>query len=77
MPITPKNSRVSNTAVPLLRLPAIFALAMFGLGGSLFLAYTTSEYKFNDQVTGVVGYGFAQRAPFYCCERCVGGRKDL
>ena len=46
MSIAPKHCRVSVPAVPSLPLPAILAFAVVGLGGALFLAYssfTTTE----------------------------------
>jgi hypothetical protein len=45
MPAAPEHSRLT---IPRLPLPAILGFALFGLGGSLFLAYTTFSH---DEIT--------------------------
>jgi hypothetical protein len=44
MPAAPEHSRPARLAIPRLSLSAILGFASFGLGGSLFLAYTTFSH---------------------------------
>ena len=44
MPVAPEHLRPARLAIPRLPLSAIFGFALFGLGGSLFLAYTTFSH---------------------------------
>lgn len=44
MPVVPEHSRPARLAIPRLSLSAILGFALFGLGGSLFLAYTTFSH---------------------------------
>jgi hypothetical protein len=44
MPVAPEHLRTARLAIPRLSLSAILGFALFGLGGSLFLAYTTFSH---------------------------------
>jgi hypothetical protein len=44
MPVAPEHLRTARLALPRLPLPAILGFALFGVGGSLFLAYTTFSH---------------------------------
>jgi hypothetical protein len=44
MPVTPEHLRAARLAIPRLPLSAILGFGLFGLGGSLFLAYTTFSH---------------------------------
>ena len=44
MPVAPEHLRTARLALPRLSLPAILGFALFGVGGSLFLAYTTFSH---------------------------------
>jgi hypothetical protein len=44
MPVAPEHSRTARFVVPRLPLPAILGFAIFGLGGSVFLAYSTFSH---------------------------------
>jgi hypothetical protein len=41
MPVAPEHLRTARLAIPRLSLSAIFGFTLFGVGGSVFLAYTT------------------------------------
>jgi hypothetical protein len=49
MPVAPEHLRTARLAVPRLPLPAILGFALFGIGGSLFLAYTTFSHGVTKQ----------------------------
>jgi hypothetical protein len=44
MPVAPEHLRTARLPVPRLPLPAILGFALFGVGGSLFLAFTTFSH---------------------------------
>lgn len=44
MAVAPKPDRTARFALPWLPLPAILGFALFGVGGSVFLAFTTFNY---------------------------------
>lgn len=44
MAVTPENYRAARLAIPYLPLAAILGFAFFGVGGSLFLAYSSFSY---------------------------------
>jgi len=44
MPVAPEHLRTARLAIPRLPLSAILGFALLGLGGSLFLAYTTFSH---------------------------------
>jgi hypothetical protein len=44
MPVAPEQLRTARLAVPRLPLSAIFGFALFGVGGSVFLAYTSFSH---------------------------------
>src|SRR4051794_37994837 len=44
MPVAPEHFRAARIALPRLPLPAILGFAIFGIGGSAFLAYTGFKY---------------------------------
>lgn len=44
MAVAPEHLRIARVAIPRLPLPAILGFALFGVGGSLFLAYTTFSH---------------------------------
>ena len=44
MAVTPEHLRSARLMVPWLPLPAVFGFALFGVGGSLFLAYTAFDH---------------------------------
>lgn len=44
MPVAPEHLRTARLAVPQLPLPAILGFALFGVAGSLFLAYTSFSH---------------------------------
>jgi hypothetical protein len=44
MPVAPEHLRTARLAVPRLPLPAIVGFALFGVGGAVFLAYTTFSH---------------------------------
>lgn len=44
MAVTPEHYRAAHLAIPRLPLPAILAFALTGLGGSVFLAYTSFSH---------------------------------
>jgi hypothetical protein len=44
MAVTPEHYRAARLAIPRLSLSAIFVFALFGVGGSAFLAYTSFSY---------------------------------
>lgn len=44
MAVAPEQLRTARVAVPRLPLPAILGFALFGVGGSVFLAYTTFSH---------------------------------
>ena len=44
MPVAPEHLSTARLAIPRLPLSAILGLALFGLGGSLFLAYTSFSH---------------------------------
>src|SRR3954447_20495398 len=41
MPVAPEDSRAARLALPWLPLPAILGFALLGVGGSVFIAYST------------------------------------
>lgn len=44
MAVAPENSRTPRLALPWLPLPAILGFALLGVGGSVFIAYSTFSY---------------------------------
>ena len=44
MPVAPEHLRTARLPLPRLPLPAILGFALFGVGGSLFLAFTTFSH---------------------------------
>ncbi|MEY2502372.1 MAG: hypothetical protein QOI07_2706 [Verrucomicrobiota bacterium] len=44
MAVAPKDSRAARLALPWLPLPAILGFALLGVGGSVFIAYSTFSY---------------------------------
>ena len=50
MAVAPEHYRAARLAIPRLPLPAILGFALFGIGGSVFLAYTSFSHAESRQV---------------------------